>query len=101
MLPSINKQGGEIWTFDEYIQSSSTDFSEMHKDGGKQSKAATTWGTQPQLPTNRQIEHSEYSTLSLLLFKSCLLFQNVSVYFNIRYKLISFKFFITRVVTFS
>ena len=30
-----------------------------------------------------------------------MLFQNISVYFNIRYKLISFEFFITRIATFS
>ena len=72
----VTFEPGEIAKSNEQsLQSSSTDFSDKH--GDEQRKTATTWGTQPQLLMSRRSEHSNHSTL-LLLFKSCLLFRNVS-----------------------
>ena len=56
-----------------------TDFSDAHEHSGKQHKTMTMWGTKPHSSTDRLRERIEHSILSPVVFKSCSLFQNVTV----------------------
>ena len=73
----------------------------MHEHGGKQHKSATTWVTQPQLPTDRQSEHSGHSILITIIIQVVPIISERTCCFQIYSTSLSADFFITRVVTFS